>query len=129
VSEEIYRLLYIEAGESFHNTRHHGSLTGQPIEDCTIQCCAEVTLAKQKVSQSDYTLHRIFHIKQGDPMSPRARRMTEFVAYCPNHIGIGFVAYHVGYAQNPAGEQERLFECTMCHGQFLESHGVECDPR
>lgn len=131
MNDEIYRLLYIETGITLHNVLHAkegGPREGQPIEDCDIQRCAEVTLAKKKVSQSDYTLKRIFGIKKGDPTSPYARRMTEFVAYCPKH-SVGFAAYHVGYALNEAGAQERLFECSMCHGQFLESHGMECDPR
>lgn len=58
----------------------------------------------------------------------RARRITEFVAYCPMHIGIGFPAYHIGYEMEN-GQQERLFECLLCHHRFTEPHGVECDPR
>lgn len=58
------------------------------------------------------------------------RRMTEFVAYCPKHIGIGFPGYHVGYEQNPAtGERERLFACSFCNHEFRQSQGMECDSR
>lgn len=57
-----------------------------------------------------------------------ARRLTETVAYCPNHVGVGFPAYHIGYIKQD-GERERLFECSFCCHEFPESKGKECDPR
>jgi hypothetical protein len=63
-----------------------------------------------------------------DGTSAYARRMTEFVAYCPLHIGIGMPAYHVGY-QEENGKRERLFECYFCHHEFTEPHGMDCDLR
>jgi hypothetical protein len=57
-----------------------------------------------------------------------ARRMTEFVAYCPKHIGVGFPSYHIGY-QKEKGKRERLYECSFCQHQFTEPHGQECDTR
>jgi len=62
-------------------------------------------------------------------MSTYKYRMTEHVAYCNRHIGIGIPSYHIGYEQNAKGEQERLFECSICGHQFRESQGVECDTR
>jgi hypothetical protein len=57
------------------------------------------------------------------------RRMTEFVAYCNQHIGVGFPSYHVGYEVNEKGERERLYECCVCGHVFPESKGQECDDR
>ena len=62
---------------------------------------------------------------------PYKNRITEMVAYCPKHIGVGFAAYHIGYVEigGPAGERERLFGCSFCGHQFPESQGMECDSR
>ncbi len=57
---EIYRRLYIEAGTTFHNVTHNGSRSGQPVEDCDIQCCSEVARAKGKKPQTQWTLERLF---------------------------------------------------------------------
>ena len=62
------------------------------------------------------------------------RRMTEYVAYCPYHIGIGFAGYHVGYQDvvtdaNQPPERVRVFECSLCSRTFLEFEGIETDPR
>lgn len=56
--------------------------------------------------------------------SPHNRRMSEWKAYCPHHLGVGFPAYHVAY-----DGEERVFECTYCGCTFPESRGQECDDR
>jgi hypothetical protein len=61
-------------------------------------------------------------------MSAYQNRMTEFVAYCPKHFGIGFPSYHIGY-ELEEGKQERVYECSQCGYQFTEPHGQKCDTR
>jgi len=57
---EIYRRLYIEAGTAFHNVLHNGSTGTSTVEQCDIQCCAEVARAKEKRPQTNETLQRLF---------------------------------------------------------------------
>lgn len=57
-----------------------------------------------------------------------SRRLTEAIAFCPNHVGVGFPAYHIGYT-GQEGARERLFECSICFHEFPESKAKECDPQ
>jgi len=53
-----------------------------------------------------------------------SNRMTEMIAYCPFHVGVGFPAYHV---RTDSGE--RIYQCSQCGQEFLERSQAEVDTR
>ncbi len=90
------------------------SVLQQIVEDAP-DCCQDFAIT-----------HRRWAIEG----TPYKRRISEWVEYCPHHLGIGFPAYHIGYKDedNPK-KKERLFECTYCGCIFPESRGIEVDSR
>jgi hypothetical protein len=53
---EVYRRLFIEAGTTLHHEIHGHRI---PIDDCDIQRCSEVVLAKKNLPQSDWTMEQL----------------------------------------------------------------------
>lgn len=66
----------------------------------------------------------VTHARWEKEGTPYKRRMSEWKAYCPHHLGVGFPAYHIETV-----EGERIFECTYCGCTFPQSRGQECDDR
>jgi hypothetical protein len=59
-------------------------------------------------------------------IQPFLQRLSEYVAYCPHHIGIGFPGVHIAYVER---SNEKVYQCTFCSQIFPESQGIEVDKR